>query len=59
MFVEFYIYIYTVQPRNDTPKRHSETLRNQNIPFQLKKQKTYRNGSDNLGQNHTLTRKIV
>ena len=31
------------------PKRHAETLRNRNIPFQLKKRNTYRNGIDNLG----------
>jgi hypothetical protein len=31
-----------------TPKRHAETLRNWNIPFQLKKRNTYRNRIDNL-----------
>ena len=30
------------------PKRHAETLRNQNIPFQLKKRNTCRNGIDNI-----------
>ena len=33
-----------------TPKRHAETLRNQNIPFQLKNRNTCRNGIDNLGK---------
>jgi hypothetical protein len=33
---------------NTTPKRHAETFRNRNIPFQLKKQNTYRNEIDNL-----------
>ena len=42
MFVE-YIYM-----NNTTSKRHAETLRNWNIPFQLKKQNTYWNGIDNL-----------
>ena len=32
-----------------TPKRHIEMVRNRNIPFQLKKQNTCRNGIDNLG----------
>jgi len=46
MFVEFiYINIYE---NSTTPKRHVETLRNWNIPFQLKKQNTYQNGIDNL-----------
>ena len=31
-----------------TPKWHAETLQNWNIPFQLKKRNTYRNGIDNL-----------
>jgi hypothetical protein len=43
MFVE-YIYM-----NSTTPKRHAETPRNWNIPFQLKKRNTYRNGIDNLG----------
>ena len=47
MFVEF-IYIYM---NSTTPKRHAETLRNWNIPFQLKKRNTYRNEIDNLDQN--------
>jgi len=33
-----YIYIY-IYMNSTTPKRHAETLRNRNIPFQLKKQK--------------------
>jgi len=33
------------------PKRYAETLRNQNIPFQLKKQNTCRNGINNLDIN--------
>ena len=32
-----------------TLKRHAKTLRNWNIPFQLKKQNTYLNRIDNLG----------
>ena len=32
-----------------TSKRHVETLRNRNIPFQLKKLNTCRNGIENLG----------
>ena len=48
MFVE-YIYIYIYIYNNTAPKRHAETLQNWNIPFQLKKQNTYRNGIDNLG----------
>ena len=49
-----------------TPKRHAETLRNRNIPFQLKKQNTCQNGIDNLDQNvntcmssHTHTRSVA
>jgi hypothetical protein len=45
MFVE-YIYM-----NSTIPKRHAETLRNWNIPFQLKKQNTYRNEIDNLAWN--------
>jgi hypothetical protein len=41
----FVIYIYM---NSTTPKRHAETPRNWNIPFQLKKQNTYRNRIDNL-----------
>jgi hypothetical protein len=33
-----------------TSKRHAGTLRNWNIPFQLKKRNTYQNGIDNLAQ---------
>ena len=32
-----------------TPKRHAETLRNRNVPFQSKNQNDDRNGIDNLG----------
>jgi len=48
MFVE-YIYM-----NSRTPKRHAETLRNWNIPFQLKKRNTYRNGIDNLEFYHVI-----
>jgi len=34
-----------------TPKQHAKTLRNLNIPFQLKKRNNYRNEIDNLGLN--------
>ena len=44
MFVE-YIYIYM---NSTTPKRHAKTFRNRNIPFQLKKQNTYRNEINSL-----------
>ena len=50
MFVE-YIYM-----NSTTPKRHAETLRNRNIPFQLKKRNIYRNGIDNLGSNKSSIR---
>jgi hypothetical protein len=45
--LNIYIYIY-IYMNSTTPKRHIETLWNRNIPFQLKKQNTYRNGIDNL-----------
>jgi hypothetical protein len=45
IYIYIYIYIYM---NSTTPKRHAEILRNWNIPFQLKKRNTYRNGIDNL-----------
>ena len=51
-----YIYIYI---NSTTPKRHVETLRNWNIPFQLKKQNTYRNGIDNLAMDSEIINKTA
>ena len=33
------------------PKQHARTLRNRNVPFQLKNRNGDRNGIDNYGQN--------
>ena len=41
------------------PKRHAETLRNQNVPFQSKNQNDDQNGIDNFALHNSMEKNIT